>query len=409
MNLNSLLQSVGSVGPFSSRVFLPALLTALLLRFGPDMPIIHHLGLLALVPHNQPTWFTSNICLIVLGALSVLELLAQKNPEARRLLGEFDVYLKPIMAALTSLGYLRSTDVGFVSSTVHQAGIVGNIYPLISALLTYRLALMRKQVALAVFDHLDGTHLDHLLSWLEDAWSLFGTLILILLPALMLLMLGAVTGVLFLIRRQLKTNEENSRISCPGCGRSIYPCALACPGCKQANPSPRDIGFLGQSKPFPTLDPADHAYRLVEKRRCPVCAAHRPPRKPLQPCQDCGSTMATGREFADTYADYISQRVPIVLSVCFLLSLVPILGLIASAVYSRMELVLPFSQYLPLGKNFVLRWGIRVLFILLAVLQIIPLLGGLVGPLMAYISYVVYRNAYVSLLNENVATPASPA
>ena len=31
-------------------------------------------------------------------------------------------------------------------------------------------------------------------------------------------------------------------------------------------------------------------------------------------------------------------------------------------------------------------------------LQLIPLLGGFVAPLMAYISYAAYRNSYISLM-----------
>ena len=398
MNFSSLLQGVGSAGAFSSRVFLPAFITALVLRFGPGIPVIDHLGLLSLVKHGQPTWFTGNASLIVLGILSVLEIFGQKNPEIRQLLHEFDIYLKPVMAALTCLGYLRSTDAAFVSSTVQQAGFVSDIPPLLSGFFTYRLALIRKQVATAVFDHLEGTHLDQILNWLEDAWSVTGTLLLILLPLLMLVALATIWITLFLIRRQFKVKEEHAKIACSGCGHLMYPCANACPICKQTNPSPCEIGFLGQSKFIPTCDPSHHAYRLVEKRRCPVCAAHRPPRHAHTPCPECGSTLAADPAFNQAYVHYISQQVPTVLVACFLMCLVPIFGLIASSVYSRMELVLPFSQYLPLGKTFVLRWSIRILFLLLVFLQLIPLLGGLVGPLMAYISFVVYRNSYVCLM-----------
>src|ERR1700722_18650872 len=135
MNFASLFNSIGSSSLFSTRIFLPALLTALLLRFGPDVPIIHHLGLLTYVQHGQPTWFTSNASLIVLTILSVLEILAQKNPEARRILTEVDVYLKPAVAALASMGFMSSQDAGFVNRTVHTAGFGEAIFPLISAVL----------------------------------------------------------------------------------------------------------------------------------------------------------------------------------------------------------------------------------------------------------------------------------
>jgi hypothetical protein len=398
MNLNSLLQAVGSAGLFSSRVFLPALLTALLLRFGPAIPVVQHLGLLGHLQRGHPTWFTSNPCLIALAVLTVLEILAQKNSETRRLLLEFDIYLKPAMAILTSLGYMRSADASFIASTVHQAGFAQTIMPLISGVITYRLSVLRKEVAIAVFDHIEGTHLDHLLSWLEDAWVTFGMVLLVLVPILMLIMLGAASGVLFLMRRRLARIEEQSKIACAKCGKPIYPCAIACAACKQTNATPCDVGFLGQSRPLVAAEAENHAYRLVEKRRCPVCAARRPARKPFDACSVCGSAAPTDARFTDAYIDYISRRLPIVLGVCFLMSLVPILGLIAAAVYSRIELVLPFSEYLPLGKRFLLRWGIRLLFLVLIFLQIVPVLGGFVGPLMAYISFVAYRNTYLEYM-----------
>ena len=69
-----------------------------------------------------------------------------------------------------------------------------------------------------------------------------------------------------------------------------------------------------------------------------------------------------------------------------------------------MALVLPFSQYLPFGKRFLLRWGIRLLFFFLAIFQIVPILGGLVVPLMALISFSAYRNSYRA-----IALPAQAA
>ena len=113
------------------------------------------------------------------------------------------------------------------------------------------------------------------------------------------------------------------------------------------------------------------------------------------------------RQFAEEYVQYVGKRVPIVLGVSFLLGLIPILGLIAAVVYYRMTIVLPFSQYLPLGKRFLLRWGIRLLFLVLVFLQVIPLLGSFVAPLMAFISYWAYRASFESILL--AARPTEPA
>lgn len=406
MNLATLFNAIGSSSLFSTRIFLPALLTALLLRFGPDIPVVHHLGLLAYLRHGKPTWFTSDISLVVLAVLSVVEILGQKNPEVRQVIHEFDIYLKPALAALTSLGVISSGDASFVNQSVHQAGFSQAIFPFVSAILTWHLAVLRKSVALAVFDHLDGTGLDKLISWLEEAWTVFGVFLLFIFPLLMLLIIGIATGVLFAIRKRLEITEDQRKVACPQCQTLMYPSAVACPTCHQANATPSAVGFLGQSKPYPSPDPANQAYRLVEKRRCPSCALRFPARRPFAACQTCSGSSSAEAKFASQYADFIARRVPVVLMVCFLMSLVPILGLIVASVYYRMEIVLPFSQYLPLGKRFLLRWGIRLLFLVLIFFQIIPLLGGLVAPLMAYISYVAYRNSYVSLMESPRAAAA---
>ncbi len=398
MDFATLFNAIGSSSLFATRIFLPALLTALLLRFGPDIPVVQHLGLLAHLRHGQPTWFTSDISLAVLAVLSIAEILAQKNPEARQVIHEFDIYLKPALAALTSLGVIDSGDASFVNQTVHQAGFSQAIFPLISALLTYRLSVVRKSVALAVFDHLDGTGLDKLISWLEDAWTVFGVFLLFVFPLLMLLIIGIATVVLFAIHKRLEISEDRRKIACPHCQTLMYPSAIACPTCHQGNATPSAVGFLGQSKPYPSADPANHGYRLVEKRRCPSCASRFPARRPFLPCRTCSGSSSADAKFAAQYADFIARRVPLVLLICFLMSLVPILGLIVACIYYRMEIVLPFSQYLPLGRRFLLRWSIRLLFVILIFFQIIPLLGGLVAPLMAYISYIAYRNSYISLM-----------
>ena len=82
MSLPLFLQGLGSIGVFASRAFLPAFVTALLLRFGPQVPWLAHAGLL---PHvrDVPTWFTSDAALVVLGLLAVLELVAERFPEAK--------------------------------------------------------------------------------------------------------------------------------------------------------------------------------------------------------------------------------------------------------------------------------------------------------------------------------------
>lgn len=401
MNPTGIIQALGSIGLFPARIFLPAFVTALLLRFGPHVPLIAHLGVLGHV-HNEPAWFTSNVSLFVLGILSALEILGQKNPEARHILHEFDAYLKAALAALTSFGVISATDASFVKQTIHQASFLDYVMPLVAALGTFRVSQLRRDVLQPLHEHVEGTHLDRLISWAEESWVALGALLMIVFPVLMLILVGVATGVLAFVRRRMRLAEEHARVTCGQCGSLVYACAMACPSCRKPVESPRAVGFLGQSKPYAATDLARHPYRLVEKRRCPVCASHLRARQPQQTCPACRQVVPADERFTEAYLDYVGERLPIVLGISFLFSLVPVVGLIAGAVYYRMALVLPFSEYLPFGKRFLLRWGIRILFLLLAILQIVPLLGGLVVPLMALVSYTAYRNSYRS-----VALPGS--
>ena len=406
MNVTPLLFGAGAVGPFASRVFLPAFVTALLLRFGPHLPAVVQFGLLPHVGH-APVWFTGDACLIVLGVLAALEVFGQKNAEVRHLFHEFDLYLKPAVVALVTFGVMSATDGGFVRTAARQAGLGEGLVPLATAIATWQVARARQPVARAVFDHLEGTHLDHLLSWAEDAWAALGPVLLVLFPVVMLALTAVAVGLLAVVRRRLTRAELARRVVCPDCGGMVFPCAVACPTCRRPVDHPAAVGFLGLSKPYPAANVRAQPFNLAERRRCPVCAAPLPPGRPRQPCGTCGDASRTTPTFAAEYAAHVGWRLPKVLVVTFLLGLIPIVGLLAGAVYYRAVLVLPFAEYLPMRHRFLLRWGVRVLFLLLAVCQVIPLLGAFVVPAMAAVSFEAYRRAYLATMTDPAA--AGPA
>jgi uncharacterized membrane protein len=405
MNFTGLISSIGSIGPFSSRIFLPALVSALLLRFGVHLPIIGHLGLLADAA-RYPTWFTSDLCILILAVLTVLEILAQKNPEARRVLNEIDIYIKPVAAALCSLGVINATDARAVGLIAHQAGFTEVISPIIAAVGTFGLARVRRDVVNLILDHIEGTHLDRLLSWGEDAFVAVGVVAWLLFPILMLILVGLGTMMLARWRKRLEEMEEHRRVPCGKCNTSIYPSAVACPSCRTPVIEPRAVGWLGQSKSDAETDLAHHPLRLVEKRRCALCATHLKHGGIGEKCPTCGTTVFGEQEFAERYSNWIALRLPMVLAVCFVLGLIPLLGLILGAIYYRIELVQPFNEYLPLGKRFKLRIGLRILFILLAIFQLLPVAGALVVPIMALLTYWAYRSSFVAYIAAKHAVEA---
>jgi hypothetical protein len=406
MNPNLLFNGLGSIGFFSTRIFLPALLTALFLRFGNQIPVLDHSPLVAMMHHqNHPTWFTSDACIAVLAVLSILEFLAQKNPDARRLMHEFDAGAKGVMALLTALGIASTTDTKFVEQTIHQAGFSLHLPAIFAAVGTVGVARIRGAAlsALHEIDPDDVMRLQHLISWAEDGWVLGGVLLLFLSPFLMLILIGIAIGMLMLVRRYLESIEEHTRVSCASCGTSIYPSAMACPHCHTAVAQPHAVGLLGQTKPYVDPDPANHAFRLIEKKRCPVCATHLKQRTPHQMCPTCQSPVFPP-ENAEAYSSFISGRLPIALGCSALLSMVPFLGLVIGSIYYQFTLVYPFTGYLPFGRRFLLKWGLRIVFLILAIVQIFPGIGAVAVPVMALLSFLAYRAAFGKL----ATTPPQP-
>ena len=104
--------------------------------------------------------------------------------------------------------------------------------------------------------------------------------------------------------------------------------------------------------------------------------------------------------FAQQYIAFIDRRVPLVCVVCFVLGLIPVLGVIPAVIFYRLRIIAPFRRYIPRGRNFLLRWGIRMVSLVLVAFQWVPLLGGLLLPAMALINYGAYRNAFKKLALE---------
>jgi hypothetical protein len=410
MNLSGLLYGLGATPLFSSRAFLPAFLTALLLRVGEHLPRLRELPLIQEAA-GAPTWFTHGLTIAVLGLLAALEIAATKNSEAEQALETIDTYLKPAMAVITFLGLLSVTDRAFVQRTLQpaaEAGFGNGLGAVIIGAGAYVLAALRSRLREFLFDadEDDDLAVRGLLNWLEDAWVVAGVLFLLLYPVVMLLLLGIALGLLTLIRRHLERREEAGKPPCVRCGTPVYPCAVACPACRHPQAAPRDVGLFGQARARPAPDLEAHPYRLAEKKRCPVCATRLKGRQPRQTCPACGHELFGAPAFAERYADRVSARLPLVLGVCALLSLVPVLGLIPGVLYYRLTVVAPVRRDQPLGRRFCLKWLIRLLFFVLISLQVIPIAGALVIPVMALISHALFRRAFRSL---SAGTEPDPA
>jgi hypothetical protein len=177
---------------------------------------------------------------------------------------------------------------------------------------------------------------------------------------------------------------------------------MACPSCRTAVDQPKAIGFFGGSKQQPDTNLDAHPYRLVEKKRCPACATRFARRTPRQTCAACSHELFADADFARKYADRVGRRLPLVLLVSFLFSLIPVVGLIPGVIYYRLTLIAPYRRYIPLSRSFVLKWVIRIFFFVLIAFQWVPGLGGFVVPVMALVSYVSYRGTFHRMLTSQV-------
>ena len=394
MSLPLLIQGLGSIGIFSSRAFLPAFVTAVMLRFGPQVSWLARTGLLQHV-RDVPTWFTSDTALIILGLLSVLELVAERIPEAKALLDEVHDYLKAAMSALTFLGVLGASDRALVRGVVGAAGPVAYLPALAVGAGTFLAGKARAAVVrpLREADEDDDLRVQSLLLWVEDLWGGLGPLALILLPLLTLVVFVVALVLLLLAGRSIEAREEATKVPCERCGELIYASATSCPFCKAPNREPKAVGVLGGTKDVPA-DPTSHVFRLVSVKRCPACATRLKHCAVPQKCEECRLMVLDAPSFVQEYVTFIDRRVPLVCAACFLLGLIPVLGVIPGVILYRLQIVAPLRRYLPPGQRFVLRWGIRLVSLVLVAFQWVPLLGGLLLPLVALVNYWAYRYAF---------------
>ena len=309
MHMYSMIFGAGTVGPFASRAFVPAFITAAMLRFAPQHVAWMPADLSGIAEH-APSWFTSNTSLIIFGILAALEIAATKSPDIRALYQEVDKYTKSIVAVITYLGVTSAQDVGFVERATQQAGFTDGLPALLIGLGVLWMSTLRTS-ALSVFtdaDEDDDIGLQGLLSWGEDIWAFFGAFLLLLFPIVMLILVGIVAGILAVMRRRAEKKEERSKAACANCGEMIYGAAVQCFACKTPVASPRALSVLGRSLDEPTPDPTDHPYKLVQKKRCPVCATRFEKRAIHQTCEACGHKLFADPAFADAYIARIDAR-----------------------------------------------------------------------------------------------------
>jgi|ETNmetMinimDraft_22_1059887.scaffolds.fasta_scaffold00072_2 hypothetical protein len=404
MNINSLFYSLGLSGLFSSRIFLPAFVTAVFLKYGHSWPFLNNIEFLAELANkaaNHPTWFTSGGMVLTLGLLSIVELIADKSPEARELMDEFSVYAKTGLSGLTTLGIMNTADAEFAENVLQQAGILELFPAVLSAAATYFGATFRSGIlgVLSEADPDDAISLRSFISWGEEFLVIVGVRYLFYAPLVAWIFVLGFFGVLYLIRLRNESKLEKAKIACESCGEKIHSFATACHHCKAEREAPNIIGFLGGIKQEKAGSKKEQQLRLLRLRRSPLSGERFEGKGVELNCEVDGEKAFSDPALTRSYVESVAEKLPRVLIVSAVLGIVPVLGLIAGVIYYRLRLVAPFRRYLTIGQSFVTKWLLRVLLIALAILQVS--FGGIVAvPLMALLNFLFYRSAFKKALRK---------
>ena len=393
MSLPAILYSLSLIPLFASRPFLTAFLTALVARFGTELPWIGD-NPVVLALHASPAWFQSTTALVVLGALAVAEVASASSTEVRQVLDRVDGIVKGAVAFGVVFALLDA-DTARAVGAIQGASLLGSTWAMTIGGATWGAALLRRGVVELVSDLDDGDDLglQTLLAWAENSAAVLGVLFVLVFPLVALILAGLTVAAVAGLRRLAEQREQRSKVPCAACGAAVFPHASACGACGRALEAPRAVGVFGQPKAEADARGEGHALELVSRKRCPSCATRLRLRALAQGCPGCRRvTFGSAVEF-ERYLDHIRARLPRTLFLTFALGLVPVLGVIPAVVLYRLNLVAGLRGYLPPLRGFTTRWIVRVIHVLAVALQPIPLVGALLMPLLCWSSYAIYRRS----------------
>jgi hypothetical protein len=396
MSLVTFLYSLASVPMFAARPFLAAFLTALLARFGDDVPILKESDVVEALSH-APDWFTSGTTLTVLLALAVGEALSAKNPDVRAAMEQLDAWVKAGVSMAVSLALLDSETLATIQAIQRNGVGIESALALVVGAGTFLVAQLRRG-ALEIFTDIDDDDdigLQTALSWLENAWTASGILFIVVFPVIALVLSALTALTLYALKRWKEHRELRARIPCAVCAAAIYPHATECHFCGHAVAAPRAVGLFGTPKDTVCEDIPRQRFDLIARKRCPRCATRLRERAVQQPCPTCKLvTFASEREFQD-YLEVLGARLPKTLGISFALSAIPIVGVVPGVAYYRLTLISGLRGFVPPVRGCVSRIVLFFVRWILIALQPIPIVGALIIPLMCISSYTIYRRALV--------------
>lgn len=407
----NVLQSVLTMPMFASRAFSAIFVTALFARFTSYVV-------------NPPAWFIHDYTLIVLGLLTVLEFAAEHNVDARQWLIEVDRFVKPSANFLMTSTLVGEQSAALLAPLSQQSSILGYSWGVVTALGVWFMTGVRNQVmgSFIDFDEEDDLGVQKTVRWLEDFWVIGGIAVAFIFPLIAIgLFILTLVG-LFVTKKYFEHRENKQKVPCAVCEQPIHPSAPTCFSCRHQNHNLHQVGLFGQpTKPLkqpsishdrnfifrgihwlvqqikpPVTTLEQHRMQLLSRKRCPVCATRLKQRAIRQACSNCGTETFPNASLVDQYLKTQRRKLRYILPITFFLSLIPLLGLIPGVLYYRLNLISSLRGYVPRSIGCLSRWGVRLLNLILISLQWVPVLGGIVLPIMCWTNYWVYEQVLQS-------------
>lgn len=391
MSAATIFTILGTIPLFSMRTFLPAFLMALFLTYPEYFPGIDNIP-----PASEESFITKNWVLIVLGTLSLLEIIADKSSSIRNFIKDAETYLKPLCFLLINLSILDDSSEGVLRQVQWAAFDPGWILLAFGAISVHWLAKLRRDFItfLENIDEDDNFLIGKITSWLEDSLVVFGFFLLIWAGILMVGIYALGIASLLLIKKRYAKKLEQQKTNCPNCGEKNYPFAVKCFNCKELQPEVHQIGILGQRKNELVTNFRKHQLNLISHRKCSNCGNKLESKKLFQKCNLCGTALFEAPT-VDDFLKFQDRRFYKLAGASFLLGFIPIVGFVMSAVLANIYLFSPFRRYIPGKSSFFTKIMIKFITFLLFILGVA--LGFIAAPVYIVIRYYVWRRKFVSL------------
>lgn len=362
---------------------------------------------------NTHSFWVSSGFLTVVGILAILELAAVRYPDFKEILVQYvDRYAKPIESGIIVLGMVPAAEVQEFQKVIDgaaqmQAASFGGFTVLMMILagwVTWNLCRIRAEVLETIqeIDPENDLKLQSLSNYLGEiaVAAVFFALIFLPLLALILTVIGGLTGLLF--QRLWAKHERNHSHSCAACAAAgketiVSDCALICPECGTEQPDIRRVGWFGfsGSRPLDGMSPEQHACRLLSAHRCRWCAS---PLDRSHACPRCGREQWTD-ELCAFYLGQTDRR-------CGLLLLLAafgfVFGLLALILF-RPLVVRPLSVHLSEGDRFMVAFVMMFLKLLILILYVLVSLIPVVGALPLLGRYLLVRSKFLRSLERTKA------